>query len=350
MRSARRAARGKRTKPDVAAFLLEMEPQCFALGAQLAAGDWRPGQYTSFYIAEPKARLISAAPFCDRVVHHAMVALLEPHFERRFVAHSYACRVNKGTHRALLRAATLSRKCKYVLKGDVVKFFPSIDHDIIKAQVARVISDERLLRVLAQIIDGSNPQEPVQEWYDGDDLFCGALRRRGLPIGNLTSQFLANVLLDKLDHAVMDDLGFGDYVRYCDDFLVFGDSRQQLWQARANIERVLGGLRLRLHPRKGGVHCTGSTIPFLGFTLRNGRRRLQHDGVVRATRRLRKAGQEVAAGHMSADQLRTRVAAWMGHAMHASNLAVVDTVLARAGVGRAAGNASNFFSGVSQIA
>ena len=249
MRAARRAARGKRTKPDVAAFLLELEPQCFALGAQLAAGDWRPGQYTSFYIAEPKVRLISAAPFCDRVVHHAMVALLEPYFERRFVAHSYACRVNKGTHRALLRAATLSRKRKYVLKGDVVKFFPSIDHDLIKAQVARVISDERLLQVLAQIIDGSNPQEPVQEWYEGDDLFCGALRRRGLPIGNLTSQFLANVLLDKLDHAVMDDLGFGDYVRYCDDFLVFGDSRQQLWQARANIERVLGGLRLRLRTR-----------------------------------------------------------------------------------------------------
>ena len=102
-------------------------------------------------------------------MHHALVSILEPHFEKRFVAHSYACRVGKGTHRALARAAVFTRTRKYVLKGDVVKFFPSIDHEILKGQVRRVIADERLLRALDLVIDGSNPQEPVQEWYEGDD-------------------------------------------------------------------------------------------------------------------------------------------------------------------------------------
>ena len=219
--SARNAARGKRRKPDVAKFLLNLEPECFRLAGELASGVWQPGEYKSFYILEPKPRMISAAPFRDRVVHHALVSILEPHFERRFVAHSYACRVGKGTHLALARAAHLTRTRAFVLRGDVVKFFPSIDHEVVKGEVRRAVCDEPFLRVLDQIIDGSNPQESVSAWYSGDDLFTPLFRRRGLPIGNQTSQFLANVLLDRLDHAVMDQFGFGEYIRYCDDFLVF---------------------------------------------------------------------------------------------------------------------------------
>ena len=331
IQSARAAAKGKRRKPDVARFLLDLEPECFRLAGELASDQWRPGQYTSFHILEPKPRMISAAPFRDRVVHHAIVSILEPHFEKRFVAHSYACRVAKGTHRALMRASKLAKTRTFVLKGDVVKFFPSIDHEILKAQVAWVISDAPLLRVLDQIIDGSNPQEPVQEWYEGDDLFTVTQRKRGLPIGNLTSQFLANVLLDRFDHAVMDEMRCGDYIRYCDDFLIFGDDRAHLWEIRTKVERVLGQLRLRLHSRKGGVHATSSPIPFLGFTLRKGQRRLQHAGVVRATRRLRAAGLQVSAGSMKPNALRARIAAWTGHAQHASSPRVIDTVLARAG-------------------
>jgi hypothetical protein len=233
MRCARAAARGKKRKPDAAAFLLNMEPECFRLADALSAGTWMPGTYRSYVIREPKPRLISAAPFADRVVHHALVSLLEPHFERRFVAHSFACRVGKGTHRALARATELSGRRRFVLKGDIAKFFPSIDHQILKAQVRRVVDDERLLAVLERIVDGSNPQEPVTEWFEGDDLFAPAVRRRGIPIGNLTSQFLAE-------------------------------------------------LRLRLHARKGGVHATRSAVPFLGFVVRDGRRRLRRAAVVRA--------------------------------------------------------------------
>ena len=339
IRSAVAAARGKRHQGDVSAYLFELEPNCFRLSEALLAGSWTPGPYHTFHIREPKPRMISAAPFPDRVVHHALVAVLEPHFERRFVAHSYACRVGKGTHRAIARASRLLRLRRFVLKGDVQKFFPSIDHELLKAEVRRVVADERLLEVLFRVIDGSNPQEPVQEWFDGDDLFTPTQRRVGLPIGNLTSQFLANVFMDRFDHAVMDGMGCGEYIRYCDDFLVFGESKEQLWDVRRRVRGVLEGMRLRLHPRKGGVHATGSVIPFLGLTIHKGVRRLQRAGVVRATRRLRAARRAVEAQEMEPKALESRIAAWVGHASHASSPRVIHSVLVRAGIER--GSASS---------
>ncbi len=332
IRSAVAAARFKRKKPEVARFLLELEPHCFRLAETIAAGQWHPGPYHTFHIKEPKPRMISAAPFADRVVHHALVSLLEPHFERRFVAHSYACRVGKGTHRAITRASRLMRTRPFVLKGDVQKFFPSIDHEILKGEVRRVISDERLLDVLFRVVDGSNQQESVQEWYEGDDLFAPVRRRVGLPIGNLTSQFLANVFMDRFDHTVMDRMRCGEYVRYCDDFLVFGESKAQLWEIRGEIARVLAEMRLRLHPRKGGVHATSTVIPFLGLTLRRGIRRLQRAGVVRATRRLRRVREQIDAQELSVKDVQSRVASWVGHASHASSPRVIEAVLARAGL------------------
>ena len=336
IRSARAAAKGKKRRPDAARFLLDLEPECFRLADELAAGAWRPGRYRTFTVREPKPRLISAAPFADRVVHHALVSILEPFFERRFVAHSYACRVGKGTHRALERAAMLSRRRKFVLKGDVSKFFPSIDHEILKDEVRRAIADERLLATLEHVIDGSNPQDPVWEWFEGDDLFTPASRRRGIPIGNLTSQFLANVFLDRLDHFVMDREGYGEYVRYCDDFLVFADTRAELWRLREGIDACLRAMRLRLHPRKGGVHRTTSPVPFLGFTIRGGLKRLQRAAVVRGRRRLRASREACAAGRIDLGTYRARIDSWRGHARHATDAGFADRVLAEEGCAGAA--------------
>jgi RNA-directed DNA polymerase len=332
IRCARAAARGKRRKPDVARFMLDLEPECLRLAKELAASRWEPGEYRTFAIREPKPRLISAAPFRDRVVHHAIVSLLEPHFERRFVAHSYACRVGKGSHAALHRASRLMVRRRFVLKGDVAKFFPSIDHEILKVEVRRVIGDERLLEVLERIIDGSNPQERVEEWFRGDDLFTPSERRKGLPIGNLTSQFLANALLDRIDHEVMDALGFGEYVRYCDDLLVFADDADRLWRLRTRIDQCLADLRLRLHPRKGGVHSTSTAVPFLGFRLRRGERRLLRPSVLRATRRLRRLGQAVREGALPAAALQQSLAAWRGHARHATGEGAFWTIVRHAGM------------------
>jgi len=328
---ARDAARGKRRRPDVAAFLLDMEPLCFDLAEELQRGEWRPSGYRTFHIQYPKPRQISSAPFADRVVHHAIVSILEPYFERRFVPFSFACRVGKGTHAALARASSLSARRRYVLRGDVTKFFPSIDHAILKAQVRRVIGDERMLVLLDLVIDGSNAQEPVLDWFPGDDLMTPALRRRGIPIGNLTSQFLANVLLDVLDHEVMDRLGFGDYVRYCDDFLVFSDDAAALHHARTAIDGCLSRLRLRLHERKGGIHSTRAPFPFCGFVLRRGVRRLKRESLVRATRRLRGLRRAVEAGTADSKSVSPRIAAWKGHARHVSSPRLVALTLLRAG-------------------
>jgi hypothetical protein len=316
----------------VARFLVDLEPGCFDLADSLRQGVWRPGPYRAFWIRDPKRRLISAAPFRDRVVHHGLVSLMEPLFERRFVAHSYACRKGKGTHRALARAFRLARRFPYVLKGDLVKYFPSLDHAVVKRAIRRVVNDRRFLDVLDLVIDRSNPQEPVIAYFPGDDLFTPLERRKGLPIGNLTSQFLANVVLDRLDHFIMDDRGFGCYVRYCDDFLVFGRDRRSLWALRSDVQRVLHDLRLKLHPGKGGVIGTRSPIPFLGFVLHGGKLKLQRKAVVRATRRLRRAERKRRAGVAGAADVGRSLQAWIAHASQGHTRGIRARMLELAGL------------------
>lgn len=330
LNSARAAAKGKRRKPDVAKFLLNQEEECLILADQLALGKWRPGPYRTFTIVEPKTRLISAAPFRDRVVHHALVSLLEPIFERRFIHHSYACRVGKGTHRALMRAHRLAKKHTWVLKGDVVKYFPSIDHQVAKDAVGRVVRDKALLRVLDLVVDGSNRQERVSPYfYEGDDLLSLSNRRIGLPIGNLTSQFLANVVMDELDHYVTDGLGFGTYQRYCDDFLLFANDKKALWNAREKIRVFLEGLRLRLHDRKGGVIKTNSPVPFLGFILHGDRRRIGQQAVRRVQRRLSLLSERVEAGTLPLSDFSQSLQSWIAHANHGQTIGVRKAILSK---------------------
>src|SRR5580658_10174427 len=160
--AARRAAAGKRTRPDVAAFLLDLEPQLVRLQGDLRNGSYAPGPYHCFPISDPKPRLISAAPFRDRVAHHALTQVLEPLFEKRFSKDSFACRKGFGTHRALARAKDGARRCRYVLKCDVRKYFPSIDHAILKGLLARAVKRRPTLELAARIIDASNAQEEAR--------------------------------------------------------------------------------------------------------------------------------------------------------------------------------------------
>ena len=199
-----RAAKGKRGQPIVAQFEYRLEDNLIQLQRELAAQTYRPGPYHSFYIHEPKRRLISAAPFRDRVVHHALCNLIEPLFERSFSADSYANRVGKGTHRALDRCQQLARRYKYVLQCDVRQFFPSIDHTILRYILARKIDDPDVTWLVDRILDsgaGVLSEAYDMVYFPGDGLFA-ANRPRGLPIGNLTSQFWANCYLNPFDHFV----------------------------------------------------------------------------------------------------------------------------------------------------
>ena len=161
LEAAQRAARGKRRKPGVAAFLAHLEPEVLRLERELLSGTWRPGRYVEIAIRDPKPRTVSAAPFRDRVVHHALCAVIEPLFERGFVFDSYANRTGKGTHRAVARYERFRNRFGHVLRCDLYRYFPAIDHAVLKADLRRRIRCERTLWLIDAVIDGSNPQEPV---------------------------------------------------------------------------------------------------------------------------------------------------------------------------------------------
>ena len=315
--AARAAARRKRRRPDVAAFLLNLETEVFALRRDLLAGTWTPGPYRTFTVADPKPRVISAAPFRDRVVHHALTSLLEPPFERRFIRDSYACRTGYGTHRALDRARAACRTFPYVLKCDVARYFPSIDHAILMQQLAKVVACDATLGLAARIVEGfalpaALRADPV--YFPGDSLFTPVDRPHGLPLGNQTSQFFANVYLNPFDPFVVRRLRPGCYVRYVDDLLLFGHDPRSLLAQRQAIAEWLARLRLVVHPRKTRVFRVRDGVTFLGWRLFEDRTRLVRPAVVRFRRRLRWMQRQYAARHLDQAAIRQRVHAWLGHA------------------------------------
>ena len=182
--ASRKAQMGKRFQEEVARFNFHLEPELYRLQEELQTQTYRPGPYHEFYIHEPKRRLISAAPYRDRVVHHALCNVIEPIFDRTFIYDSYACRKNRGTHKAVDRFTAFCRKNRYGLKCDIKKYFPSIDHELLKATFRRKIRDSRTLWLTDLIVDSSNPQEHILEYFEGDDLLTPLNRRCGIPIGN----------------------------------------------------------------------------------------------------------------------------------------------------------------------
>ena len=310
---------GKRAKPPGARYFAELETQAVRLRRELLEGTYRHGGYTYFTVHEPKERLVAAAAFRDRVVHHAIVRVLEPIFEGRFIEDSFACRKGKGTHAALRRCAHFAQHHRYALKCDVARYFPSIDHGILRGLLRRVIADARLLAVIDGIL-ASHADGVAQEW-PGDDLLAVRLHPRGLPIGNLTSQFFANIYLNVLDHFVKHTLRVRGYVRYVDDFILFGDDRAQLRAHGHAVRRLLAGLRLRIHPDKYRLLPTRMGVDFVGFvSFANGRRRVRTENVRRFARKLRRLRWEARRGVRPWSEVTLRVRAWAAHAAHGQTL------------------------------
>jgi len=314
MQAAHAAARGKRTRPDVARFLHELEGNLCLLQRELEEGTYRPGAYRTFWIRDPKPRLISAASFRDRVVHHALTRVLEPVFEPRFTDYSFASRKGFGQHRALKLARDACQRYRYVLKCDIRKYFPSIDHAILKDLIARVVKCRRTLALVGQIIDASNEQEEAIGYFPGDSLFTPWERRRGLPIGNQTSQFFANVYLNPLDQFAMRELRPGLYLRYVDDFVLFGDDKRELNSMAERIRDFLEGLRLSPHERKFRVYSCEEGVTLLGWRILPGQMRLARPNVIRMRRRLKKMAALYHAGRLRFERVQCRVQAWLGHA------------------------------------
>ena len=285
--AARQAQKGKRFRANVLEFNDRLEQNLFQLQHELKSQTYQPGAYRTFRIRDPKPRMISAAPYRDRVVHHALCNVIVPVLEPTLIGHTYANRLGYGSHRALKQFTGWARHYRYCLQCDIYKYFPSIDHEILKGLIRRRIKCPETLWLIDTIIDASNEQIPVIEYFPGDDLLTPVVRRRGLPIGNLTSQFFANLYLSPFDHLVKRQLKLSKYLRYVDDFAAFSDDRQVLAEAKIAMQEHLASLRLKMHPVKSQLFETRYGANFVGFRVLPDRIRVRNDNLRRSRIRMK---------------------------------------------------------------
>lgn len=244
-----KAMRGKRRYGEVLRFQNRLEDNVAALAEEILDGKVVVGKYEFFFIEDPKLRLVCAASFRERVLHHALMNVCHPFFERNLIETTYATRPGKGIYKAIDRARLAMRRHSYVAKFDFRKYFDSIPHDILNGKLKRLFKDKVLLQVFSQIIDSYS-----------------ASKGKGIPIGNLTSQYFANYYLSDMDHWIKETLRAPEYVRYMDDFLVFADSHADMELYVAQIQLFAERrLRLALKPIVKGLSLAG--IDFLGYRI-----------------------------------------------------------------------------------
>ena len=296
----------------------------------LRAGRYRPQPYVHFFIHEPKRRRISAAAFRDRIVHHALCAIIEPRFERVFIPNSFANRVGKGTHRAIDCAQQFARRYRYVLRADVRQHFASIDHAILLDALRPHVPEIDLLELVSLILASGAAElrdDYSMVWFPGDDLLA-ACRPRGLPIGNLTSQFWSNCYLHGFDLFVKRELRCWAYLRYVDDFALFSDDKRQLWDWKEMLQERLARLRLTIHRSSAQVCPTAVGIPWLGMIVFPDHRRLKARKVRSTTRHLQMRYEAYRTGEISFGEFHASIVGFINHARHADTLGLRRHILA----------------------
>lgn len=235
-------------------FSLRLTDNIFALHYDLASQNYAHGGYIAFKINDPKPRDIHKASVRDRLLHHATYRILYPFFEKTFIADSYSCRLGKGTHRAVSKLREYSRKVSknntricWTLKCDIRKFFASVDHEILINVLQDYIPDEKIIWLLGRVISSFSP---------------------GIPLGNLTSQFFANIYLNKLDQFAKHQLKAKYYIRYADDFVIISEDKNWLGEQVEPIRKFLSEeLKLELHPGKVFIRKFRQGIDFLGYVV-----------------------------------------------------------------------------------
>jgi retron-type reverse transcriptase len=314
-RACRRAFAGSGSTEEACRFNFHLEKELLSLKKELNEETYLPAPYRYFKVSDPKERIISVASFRDRVVHHAVVAALEPIFERTFIFDSYATRKGKGSHRAVRRAQAFLQQHGWYLKLDVEKYFDSIDHGILMELIARKVKDARLLRLLERIIHNSDVSRGLEEG-------------KGLPIGNLTSQFFANVYLNALDHHVKDKRGEKAYIRYMDDMVVFADSRDQLRETLKDIEEYIAeNLKLRIKERATCINTRLHGLPFLGYRIFPKVIRVKRENLKRVKARLAGRIAEYGRGEISEAELAMSARSWFEFVGFADSLALRQSFL-----------------------
>jgi retron-type reverse transcriptase len=303
---------GKMGKRDVASFATHVEDHIFGLHATLRDGTYTHGPYEEFTVHDPKRRRISKACVRDRIVHQAVVQVIEPIFERRFIVDSYASRVGKGTHAMVdrvarfLRSATQNdRRPVWVLQCDIRKFFDSIRHDALLSILSETVRDAELMRLIEIIVRSYT---------------TGSCRGRGLPLGNMTSQLFGNAYMNDLDHFVKERLHMRWYARFCDDFLIVHSDRSALEGILPRIRAFLMNKRaLVLHPRKVTIRKYAYGVDCVGTVLRPHAQTVRRATIRRAMRTIRIRTDEYCTGELADERYRSMLQSFLGLCVHGSN-------------------------------
>ncbi|MCX5750908.1 MAG: reverse transcriptase/maturase family protein [Candidatus Saganbacteria bacterium] len=299
VKAAKKAQKGKRFKDSTCEFNLKLEDELLTIQEELCQKTYQVGQYKHFYVFDPKKRLISALPYRDRVVQHALCNVIEPIFDRTFVPVSYACRKNKGSHKAVSLFSRFCRSNSYVLKCDIKSYFAAIDHDLLYELIARKIKDPQALWLVRLIIDSTpNP---------------------GIPIGNLTSQVFANLYLNGLDHLIKENAKFRYYIRYMDDLVIFDNDSDKLDRISDFITACFIGLKLKMHPYKCKVYETKKGVKFLGYIIYPTHQLVILSNVARFKRRMKRLVLLFQQGLITLRRITCSIHSWLGYAKHANS-------------------------------
>ncbi len=304
-----KARKGKTLKPYVIEFERNLTSNLLQLRNELLFQTYTPKPLETFILRDPKTRKISKSDFRDRVVHHAICNVIEPMFDKTFIYDSYANRIGKGTLNAIKRFDYFKRKVSrnnfrtcFVLKADIKHYFENVDHAILMAILKKKIKDDNLLWLIKRIIDNHKTD----------------VKGKGMPLGNLTSQFFANVYLNELDQFVKHKLRDKYYIRYV-DFVILNNTRKIL---NEYIEQVSGFLKtklnLELHPDKSKIVELGSGIGLLGFKIFYHHKLIKRKNVNKFNRTFNKLKELYGTGIVDRDKAIECFEGWLAYISHAN--------------------------------
>jgi RNA-directed DNA polymerase len=323
----KRALKGKRYNFFATSFDYNLVSQLIKLQAELRDGTYNPSGYRKKIIVEPKVRYIEAPAYRDRIVHHALHYFLSPFYERFFISDSYACRPGRGIHHATARVQQFLRHGGpdlYVCQIDISKYYASVNHNRLIELLQDKIDDKPLIELLKKIIESTDSGTEHDSLFAPDSYYF-TKGRRGIPIGNLTSQLFANIYLHEADMYAKQTLKIRHYIRYMDDILFFHHDKAQLHEWQQSMQEFLyDNLYLTINPHKVRLYPVQQGVSFVGYVIYPYYLRLRGSSVRRFKKRYRKQLQALSLWEIEIDDVDKSFASWKAHASHASSKHLIE--------------------------
>jgi len=314
----KRARKGKTLKPYVIEFEENLKQNLLQLRNELTMQTYQPQPLKTFILRDPKTRKISKSDFRDRIIHHAICNIIEPIFQKTFIHDSFANRIGKGTPNAIKRFDIFKRKSSqnntkkcYVLKADIKSYFQTVDHEILLEILSKRIEDKQIMLLITKILRN----------YETKD------QHKGMPLGNLTSQFFANVYLNELDQFVKHKLRAKYYIRYVDDFVILNQSKKKLQEHMIQINKfLLEQLKLTLRPDKSQIIKLEKGINFLGFRIFYHHKLLVKRNMRKFTKKLQKMSGKYKQDKIEREKVIETFEGWLAYASHANTYSQRRTI------------------------